>query len=84
MPKGKIGGKGHSFMQEIAEWQQPDRLVCPICGNVWEGEMMIGFAYGMEAYIMQGYDPKPCPDCIANGRTVGFSGEFNFDREVIE
>lgn len=81
-PKTKSWGKGHSFIQEIAEWQQPTKIVCPICGSVWEGEVMIGTANGMEAYIMQGYDPKPCPDCVNAGRTVGFSGEFDFDKEV--
>jgi len=72
-------GKGHSFIQEIADWQAPARVVCTSCGSVWEGEEMIGTANGLEAYIMQGYDPKPCPACVAAGRTVGFSGEFDFD-----
>jgi len=79
MPKGKAKTRGHSFIQGLADWQAPEKIVCPICGSVWEGEVRIGTSDSLEAYIQLGYDPKPCPDCVANGRTVGFSGEFNFN-----
>ncbi len=80
--KSKSTGKTRGF-GSVLELENQNRLVCPICGAVWEDGTAIGFATSMEAYIQQGYDPKACPDCVAAGRTVGFSGEFDFDEDGI-
>lgn len=82
MPKGgrsKSVGVGSVAEKKALILPRNERIVCPICGAVWEGGTSIGLATSMESYIMQGYDPVACPDCEAAGRSVGFSGEFNFD-----
>lgn len=76
MAQGKIGSKGHTFITEIPDSQQPDRLVCPLCNGIWEGDERIGTSDNLEAHIMLGYDPKLCPDCAGAGRS---DGEFDFD-----
>lgn len=61
---------------------QKANIVCPSCGLVWKDGKPYDHADSIEDWVAYGYDPVACPDCMAKGKTVGFSGEFDFAEGV--
>lgn len=54
------------------------KIVCPICGLVWEDGKVIATTDSIAVWVERHFGPKACPDCVANGKTVGYGGVFEF------
>jgi len=56
-----------------------DKIVCPICGSVCEGDKVITATDSISVWVERGYNPIACSSCVDAGKTVGCSFVFDFD-----